>query len=112
MVEPTESSAAARQRAEDSIARRFNRIMNSTTSPAGILCDPPVVAVCMAPLVLVLLGAIELDASRGVVWALGALLALPLLVAIGVSIALVGARRRVIDWLAGLPFPVENMNAL
>src|SRR5262245_61763765 len=106
MVEPTESSAGARQRAEESVALRFNRIMNATTSPSGILCDPPVVAVCMAPLVLVLLGAIQLDASRGVVGALGALLALPLVVAIGVSLALLGARRRVIEWLGGLPFPV------
>lgn len=109
MAEPT---ASARQRAEESIALRFTRVMNATTSPAGVLSDPPVVAVVTAPLLLALLGALEADASQGVVWALGALFALPLVVAIGTSIALMGARARVIEWLAGLPFPVENMNAV
>src|SRR5262245_2405685 len=109
MAEPT---ASARQRAEESIALRFNRVMNATTSKAGVLSDPPVVAVCMAPLLRALVGALEAGASQGVVYALGALLALPLVVAIGVSIGLMGARARVVEWLSGLPFPVENMNAL
>jgi hypothetical protein len=102
----------ARRRAAESIALRFTRLMNATTSPIGVLCDPPFVAFCTAPLLLALLAALQFDAPQGVVWGLGALMALPLLVALGVSVALVGARARVIEWLAGLPFPVENMNAV
>ena len=112
MAEPAESSADARRRAEESVALRFTRIMNATTSRAGVFSDPPVVALCTAPPLLALLAALELDAPQGVVYGLGALLALPLFVALVVTVALLGARGRVIDWLAGIPFPVENMNAM
>lgn len=107
-----DSSQAARTRAEESIATRFTRIMNATTSPYGVLCDPAFVAVATAPLFLAFLGALELDASKGVVWAFGALFALPFAVALVVSAALLGSKRRVVDWLAGVPFPIENMNAV
>jgi hypothetical protein len=112
MAESAQAEPAARQRAEESVATRFTRVMNATTSRFGVLTDPPIVAICTSPLVIALIAAQRLDADPLLVQALGALAALPLLVAIAVSLALRGARARVVDWLAGLPFPVENMNAI
>jgi hypothetical protein len=86
--------------------------MNATTSRYGVLTDPPIVALVTSPLVVALLAAHELSLGPLVVQVLGVLAALPLLVAVAVSLALRGARARVVDWLAGLPFPVENMNAV
>lgn len=112
MADHGEPTAAARARASESIARRFTRIMNATTSPIGVLCDPPIIAFVTAPLLIALLAAVRFDADPRLVRALGALTALPFVVAVVVSIALIRSRARVVDWLAGLPFPVENMNAV
>jgi hypothetical protein len=107
-----ETGAAARTRAEESIATRFTRVMNATTSRYGVLTDPPIVALSTSPLLIALLAARGLSADPLVVDILGGLVALPLLVALATSLSLLGARARVISWLAGLPFPVENMNAV
>lgn len=107
-----ETEPAARKRAEESVATRFTRVMNATTSRFGVLTDPPIVAICTSPLVIALLAARQLDAAPRVIEVLGWLVALPLLVAVGVSLALLGARAKVVAFLAGLPFPVENMNAV
>src|SRR5262245_56056229 len=112
MAEEKPALSLARTRAEESIATRFTRIMNATTSRYGVLSDPPIVAMCTSPLLIALLAARRLDADPLVIDALSVLVALPLFVAVVVSLALLGARRRVVDWLAGLPFPVENMNAV
>ncbi len=106
------TSESARERAADSIAARFTRVMNATTSPWGMLTDPSIVGAATAPGIIALLAAIRMEASPTVVLALEVVAALPLTVAIVLALALRGARARVIDWLASLPFPVENLNAL
>jgi hypothetical protein len=103
---------ARRDRADQSIATRFSRLMNASTSPIGVLTDPPVVAVVTAPLVIALLAAVRLEAAPAIVTALEVLAAIPVTVAVVLALALRGARGRVVDWLAGLPFPVENMNSV
>jgi hypothetical protein len=112
MAEPSPSLAVARTRAEESVARRFTRLMNATTSRYGVLTDPPIVALATGLFVIALLAARGLSAGPLVVLALSGLVALPVLMAVGVSLALWGARARVVDWLAELPFPVENLNAV
>lgn len=103
---------SAQQRAEQSVSTRFTRLMNATTSRWGVLTDPSVVGVCTAPPFVALVAAMRMEASPAVIMALEALSALPLFVAIVVSLSLMAARRRVVSWLASLPFPVENLNAV
>jgi hypothetical protein len=103
---------SAKARAEESVSSRFTRLMNATTSPWGVLTDPSIVGVATAPFVIGLLAALRLDGPRPAILALEALVATPLSVAILCALVLSGARRKVIDWLASLPFPVENMNAV
>jgi hypothetical protein len=103
---PPGGSESPRARAAESISARFTRTMNATTSAWGI------VGVATAPAFVALLVAIRVEAAPGVITALEVVAALPLAVAVMLSLALLGARGRVIDWLAGLPFPLENVNAL
>src|SRR3954468_2382377 len=105
-------SDTARQRADESVSTRFTRVMNATTSRWGMLTDPPVVAVVTAPVVIALVAAIRLDLAPAVVLALEVAAAAPLAVAIVAALALMGARARVVGWLTGIPFPVENLNAV
>lgn len=98
--------------ANELVASRFSRMMNATTSPIGVIADPPVVALATAVLFVAYLAARISDASPLVQQILLVAAALPIATAIVVTIALVGARRRVVKWLAGQPFPIENMNAL
>lgn len=94
------------------VAERFSRMMNATTSPAGVAGDPPVVAVATAVFLLSYLAARQSDAPEGVQQVLLVLVCVPTAVAIFVALGLLGARSRVVAWLAGLPFPLENMNAI
>lgn len=105
-------SESLRARASDSVSARFTRLMNATTSRWGMFTDPSIVGAATAPPVIALLAGLRLEASPSVILALQILAATPLTVAVLLAIALMGARARVIDWLAGLPFPVENMNAV
>jgi hypothetical protein len=94
------------------VAERFSRTMNATTSPAGVAGDPPVAAVATAVFLIAYLAARRTDAPPNVEHALLALIFVPTVIAILVWLALMGARGRVVAWLAGLPFPLENMNAV
>lgn len=98
--------------AGDLVADKFSRIMNATTSPLGVAGDPPVAAAATAVFLVAYLAARRSDASPVLQQVLLALVLLPLAVAIVVALALLGARRRVVRWLAAQPFPVENMNAI
>lgn len=98
--------------ASELVAARFSRMMNATTSPLGVAGDPPVAAAATAVLLVAYLAARQSDASPIVQQVLLILTGVPLAIAILIAIALLGARRRVVAWLAGLPFPVENMNAV
>lgn len=112
MAEAAVAGSIGRERAAESVAARFTRIMNASTSPFGVLSDPPIIAVCTAPLLIAFLAAMRLEASPSVIQALGFLAALPTALGVAVSLVLLGARARVIGWLGGLPFPVENLNAV
>lgn len=103
---------SARTRAAESVSTRFTRIMNATTSRWGALTDPSIVGAATAPPVIALLAAMRLEASPGVILGLQILVAVPTIVAVALTLSLWSARARVIDWLAGLPFPVENLNAV
>lgn len=102
----------ARQRAEQSVSTRFTRLMNATTSRWGVLSDPSLAGLAIAPTLVALLAALRMEASPAVVTGLQALAATPIVVMIAVTLGLGRARGRIIDWLAGLPFPLENLNAL
>jgi hypothetical protein len=108
----TTTSETALARAEESVSARFTRIMNATTSRWGLLTDPAIVGVCTAPPLVALIAAMRLDAAAAVVTGLEVLTAAPLTAAVLLALALRGARARVIAWLAGLPFPLENLNAV
>ncbi|MCK6590047.1 MAG: hypothetical protein HUU21_34380 [Polyangiaceae bacterium] len=106
------TSTNDRERAEQSVSARFTRIMNATTSRYGMFSDPPVVALLSGIGLIVLLAALHRGASRDVAYALAGVMVLPIVIALAVTLGLSGARRRVVDWIAGVPFPVENMNAV
>lgn len=112
MPEPTSADALAVQRADESVSTRFTRIMNASTSRWGVLTDPPIVSLATGALLIVFLAALGQGAGPTVVRALGALVVAPIVVAVVVSVALRGARREVVAWLARQPFPIENMNAV
>ncbi len=101
----------ARARADESVATRFSRVMNATISPLGVVTDPPIIAVITAVLLIAFLGALRMDMGS-VVLILGAVAAVPVTLAFATSLALLGGRKKVVDWLASLPFPLENMNAV
>ena len=112
MPDPTHGSAAVEDRADQSVSARFTRLMNASTSRWGVLTDPPLVALASGVFLLAFLGALGRDAGPEVARALGALVFAPITVALVVSVALRGARRAVVAWLARQPFPVENLNAV
>jgi hypothetical protein len=101
-----------RASASQSVSERFSRGMKATTSRFGMLTDPMLVAVPTAVGVVVMFIVMRSDASPLLVRVVQALAALPVLVAVIVTVGLSGARGRVVDWLAKQPFPVENMNAV
>ncbi len=104
--------SAAEQRADQSVSARFTRLMNASTSRWGVLTDPPLVALASSVFLLAFLAALGRDVGPAVARPLGALVLAPIAVALVVSVALRGARRAVVAWLARQPFPVENLNAV
>lgn len=102
----------ARTRADESISSRFTRVMNAAVSRYGVLTEPAPLALFTGVFFLIALGVAQSGASSSLVYVFGALAATPLTIGILSSLALMGSRRRVVDWLASLPFPLENMNAV
>ena len=101
------------KRADESVSHRFTRIMRAATSPIGVLTDPPLVALAEGVIVIIAVTLYNIGVLvKGQLWIIYLLLALPVLAAIGVDMTLRSARARVVQWLASLPFPVENMNGL
>lgn len=98
--------------ASELVASKFSRTMNATSSPIGVAGDPPVVAVITAVFLVAYLAARRSDAPESVQQVLLVLVALPVAVAVIVTLALLGARGKVVAWLAAQPFPIENMNAV
>jgi hypothetical protein len=99
--------------ASDRVAEHFTRAMRAATSPLGMLTDPPVV--CAAEAVVVLASVVLYNLNvidRAGLPIIYAAIAVPIAGAVGVNFSLRTAREGVVSWLAGLPFPVENMNGL
>lgn len=99
------------QRADESVAARFSMSWNAATSRWGIAGDLVVASGCSALAALLLALAVNFH-LRWAAWVLGGLAIAPLAVYVVVNVRLRDGRRRVVSWLAGLPFPVENMNSL
>lgn len=103
---------AATHRSADTVSARFSRLMCATTSPLGVLTDPPLVGLATAVLFVVFLVALRLGAAPTVVRALAGLAALPTAVGALTWLSLLSARGKVVARLDALPFPFENANAL
>jgi hypothetical protein len=98
-------------RADESVATRFLLSWNATTSRWGMLGDVVMASACMAVggFFLALAAHFKLVVLA---WALGAVTAAPMVACIVVNVSLLGARGKVVKWLASQPFAVENMNAI
>lgn len=100
-------------RADECVATKLTRVMKATTSPLGMLTDPPLVCVAVAVVVVVsviLYNRQIIDATLIPVVLVVA--ALPIVVAVAVTVMLSGARASVVGWIASLPFAFDNVNAL
>jgi hypothetical protein len=105
-------SEMPRERAEQSVSAGFTRVMNATTSRWGMFTDFSIIGLCTAPAAIGLLAAVRVEAAPALITCLEVLAALPVTVAVVLVLALRSARGGVIQWLAGVPFPIENMNAV
>lgn len=107
------SEAIGVEAATERVAERFTRPMRAATSPLGVLTDPPIVCGAIAVVVLASVILYNLDViGRGRLPLVYAAIAFPIAIAVGVNASLSAARSKVITWLGGLPFPVENVNAV
>src|SRR5258708_28291806 len=98
--------------AGESVAEKFTRVMNATTSPLGAYSDVGAASVVSGALVVIGFFAIHRSTDPSSIYVALAVAAFPLVASVLVSTFLTGSRRVVVDWLASLPFPVGNMNAL
>lgn len=99
--------------ASERLAERFTRPMRAATSRWGVFTDPPVVCAVLAVVVLASVITFNLQLiERAHLPIVYAAIALPILVAVAINASLRHARREVATWLGGLPFPVDNVNAL
>ncbi|HNS97083.1 MAG TPA: hypothetical protein PLJ27_16360 [Polyangiaceae bacterium] len=95
----------------DSLAQRFSPSMNAVTSPYGILCDLTFTFAVVAAVGISTAAVFHyFPAIPG--WVAIIPLAIPFLINAAAHLALCGARHRVVNWLMGVPFPVENVNAV
>jgi hypothetical protein len=98
--------------ASENVAERFTRVMNATPSPIGPWCDLTVASVLSGILLAVGLFAIRRSSDPSSLYIVLAVAAVPLTVSALLSTTLGGSRAAVVRWLASLPFPLENVNAL
>ena len=76
----------ARDRADQSVSARFTRVMNATPSRWGMLTDPSIVGIATAPVVVALVAAIRLEAAPTLITALQVLAAVPLAIAVAMTL--------------------------
>ncbi len=96
---------------DESLAEHFTLQMNAATSRLGVLSDIPIAFAVSAVLVvsLVLVDNVLVPLGPAVI---AATAVAPLLVCAVAYVALRGARARVVAWIATVPFPIENVNAV
>src|SRR5262249_3916169 len=100
-------------RADESVATRFTRVMNASVSRWGVLSD--VTFAAGAAGVILVIGFLTIPRGEAASGRLGIVFgaaAVPILASAAASLALRGARSKVVGWLARTPFEIENMNAL
>ncbi|MCL2823865.1 MAG: hypothetical protein FWD57_07740 [Polyangiaceae bacterium] len=95
----------------DSLPSKFTANMNAATSKYGVLCDIPWTFVGVAIFVVICIGTFVRNPDLPV-WTVVTPVCIPLLITLGARLALLNARKTVVDWLNKLPFPVENTNAV
>ena len=105
-------AAERRRLADESVARHLSRLMRASTSPLGVWSDPPVIAVFGAVTVSSALWVARYATTPVPSWALWCFALLPFAVGVGATLALGGARAKVVRWLSSLPFPIGNVNGL
>jgi len=98
--------------ASESVAEKFTRVMNATPSPLGVYGDLGAASVVSGVLIVIGLFAIRHSTSPSSLYLALAVAAFPLVASALLSTALTGSRKVVVAWLASLPFPVDNLNAL
>jgi hypothetical protein len=86
--------------------------MLAATSPIGAFTDPPLVGVATAILLVIAVPIYRSVLNPEQVFVIYLAAGLPVGVAAIAWLSLLGARKKVVTWLAGLPFPVENVNSL
>jgi hypothetical protein len=101
-----------RNQASENVAEKFTRVMCATPSPLGVFCDFIPASVLSGALLVVGLFAIRRLSDARALYAVLFLAAAPLVASAVLSFTLRGSREIVVRWLASLPFPIENMNAL
>lgn len=95
--------------ASQAVAKRFSREMNASCYSWGVCADPALAGLASAVTILAALGLRDQVADRTLLWGLAAL---PLAVCAVAMVLMLGARKQVVEWLAQLPFAVQNMNGL
>ncbi len=104
-------SEAGPLRGDSSLAERFTPQMNAATSRFGAVSDIPIAFAVTAVLVVVLVLLHRVVPSLGLA-VLGPIAAVPLVACVVVHVALRGARKQVVAWVATVPFPLDNLNAV
>lgn len=96
---------------DESLAEHFTMQMNAATSRLGVLSDIPIAFAVSAVLVvsLVLVDSVLVPLGPAVIVPIAFA---PLLVCAASFVALRGARARVVAWIASVPFPIDNVNAV
>jgi hypothetical protein len=98
--------------ASESVAEKFTRVMNATPSPLGAWTDLGAASILSGVVLLAGLFAVRQSNSTGSLYAALAIAAIPLAASALLSATLRSSRATVVAWLASLPFPIENVNAV
>jgi hypothetical protein len=98
--------------ASENVAEKFTRVMNATPSPLGAWTDLGAASILSGVLLLAGLFAIRQSNSTESLHAALAIAAIPLAASLLLSATLRRSRATVVAWLASVPFPIENVNAV
>jgi hypothetical protein len=101
-----------RTEANERVAEKFTRMMNATPSRYGPLSDVASASIVSAAVVLIGLFALRHSTDSGARDVVLGVAVLPLVASLLAASAFTGSREKVVSWLASLPIPVDNMNAL
>lgn len=97
--------------ADESVAGRFTWSMNAATWRHGWFCDIIFAFVMSGMAALGLAVAVHAHVTW-IAWGFGAMTAFPLIGCLVANVMMRNARVHVVAWIASMPFPVENINAL